>query len=323
MYPHKRLMASRFGPQNRCFVKGGTWSTGMVDAALKKRGVAMRSKSFQRLPTALKLAEEHRKPISCSVTQSVIISERNLEILENLLEASHSGPSTAQTTVEADPVSELDRVLSFLLTPQSGALSESVVGSQHVECGTTSPPIPISPTSLSSASTFTQELSDIIDEAMSYDNNLKAQHGGGDCDCVNGGNGGSIDCNRDKRDFSSGAYAGLPNQQQQVFADAASALTPLLPTNIDIPCEDENLSLAMQDNLAMGSGRAKVVIVRQTRGRWSAKQDELLLQCVRHYGPKWTLIEQKHFLDRNNEALRKRWKKLQRLGMDAACVSVN
>lgn len=55
-----------------------------------------------------------------------------------------------------------------------------------------------------------------------------------------------------------------------------------------------------------------VTVQHVCKPRWTAEEDALLTQCVKKYGPRWRDIVSMHFESRNHEALRKRWKSIQK-----------
>merc|ERR1712178_583516 len=79
-----------------------------------------------------------------------------------------------------------------------------------------------------------------------------------------------------------------------------------------LPLSPLNVTASNTDGGKTGSGAGtKFAVVKQSKSRWSAREDTLLTQCVQQYGPKWIEIGEKHFPNRNHEALRKRWKKIK------------
>jgi hypothetical protein len=79
-----------------------------------------------------------------------------------------------------------------------------------------------------------------------------------------------------------------------------------------LPLSPLNVTASNTDGGKTGSGAGtKFAVVKQSKSRWSAREDDLLTRCVQQYGPKWIEIGEKHFPNRNHEALRKRWKKIK------------
>jgi len=124
---------------------------------------------------------------------------------------------------------------------------------------------------VSDGSSFTDELDSILDEAMSNDCSPLANETTNPI---------TPDLALDQDpDENIGQYTDLPN----------------------IPGQQENVLLK----------NTMPTLELQNKSRWTVKEDCLLAECVRQYGPKWREIGAKYFANRPHEALRKRWKRLQ------------